>query len=125
MGTLMAGVLGTLGVVMVTREGTLRPRTVYTNKDTAFLDLTVRDDYYSIVNKLGPPAQDHSATKPGDLEFRSLWYPQRSYYVILMGADHNNLRYIGAMDKDWNLVHSVVLPGGASTASMLRGLQKF
>jgi hypothetical protein len=42
-----------------------------------------------------------------------------------MGADHNNLRYIGAMDKDWNLVHSVVLPGGASTASMLRGLQKF
>jgi hypothetical protein len=125
MGTLMVGVLGTLGVVMVTREGTLRPRTVYTNKDTAFLDLTVRDDYYSIVNKLGPPAQDHSATKPGDLEFRSLWYPQRSYYVILMGAEHNNLRYIGAMDKDWNLVHSVLLPGGASTASMLRGLQKF
>jgi hypothetical protein len=124
LGTLMVGVLGTLGVVMVTREGTLRPRVTYANKDTAFLDLTARDDYYSIVNKLGPPAQDHS-TKPGDLEFRSLWYPQRSYYVILMGTEHNNLQYIGAKDKDWNLVHSVILAGGASTASMLRGLGKF
>src|SRR3984893_6657963 len=125
LGTLMVGVLGTLGVVMVTREGTLRPRVTYTNKDNAFLDLTVRDDYYSIVSKLGSPATDHSVTKAGDLEFRSLWYPQRSYYVVLMGAEHNSLRYIGAMDKDWNLVHSVLLPGGASTASMLRGLQKF
>ena len=60
-----------------------------------------------------------------DVEFRSLWYPQRSYYVILMGAERNNLHYIGAMDKDWNLVQPVVLPGGVSTASMLRGLQKF
>lgn len=124
LGTLMVGVLGTLGVVMVTREGTLRPRVTYANKDNAFLDLTVHDDYYSIVNKLGPPAQDRSTTKAGDIEFRSLWYPQRSYYVVLMG-EHNNLRYIGAKDKDWNLVHSVMLPGGSSTASMLRGLDKF
>src|SRR5580704_15696283 len=110
MGTLMVGVLGTVGVVMVTREGTPRQRASHVNNDGAYQDLTARDDYYSIVNKLGPPAQDHFATKPGDLEFRSLWYPQRSYYVILMGAEHNNLRYIGAMDKDWNPVHSVLLP---------------
>jgi hypothetical protein len=126
LGTLMVGVLGTLGVVMVTREGTPRARVNYANGDSALLDLTVRDDYYSIVSKLGPPATDHSVTKAGDLEFRSLWYPQRSYYVILMGAERNTLRYIGALDKDWKLVvHSVQLPGGASTASMLRGLQKF
>lgn len=125
LGALLVGVMGTLGVVMVTREGTLRPRTVYTNLDTKFLELTVRDDYYSIVNKLGIPDQDHSTTKAGDLEFRSLWYPQRSYYVILMGAERNRLRYIGAMDKEWNVVHSVSLPGGANTASMLRGLPKF
>jgi len=125
LGALMVGVLGTVGVVMVTREGTLRPRVTYTNKDTAFLDLTVRDDYYAIVHKLGMPAEDHSTTKAGDLEFQSLWYPQRSYYVILMGAERHNLRYIGAMDKDWNLVHSVVLPGNANSASMLRGLKKF
>jgi hypothetical protein len=125
LGALMVGVLGTLGVVMVTREGTLRPRFTDTNRDTALLDLSTRDDYYSIVSKLGPPAEDHAVTKGGDMEFRSLWYPQRSYYVILMGADRNTLRYIGAMDKNWNLVHYVLSPGGASTASMLRGLQKF
>jgi hypothetical protein len=125
LGTLMAGVVGTLGVVMVTREGAPRARVIYPNSDSALLDLTARDDYYSLVAKLGSPAEDHSITKAGDLEFRSLWYPQRSYYVILMGAERNSLRYIGAMDKDWKLVHSVLLPGGASTASMLRGLQKF
>jgi hypothetical protein len=125
MGALLVGVLGTLGVVMVTREGTLRPRFTDIDRDNALLDLTARDDYYSIVSKLGLPAEDHSVTKAGDLEFRSLWYPQRSYYVILMGAERNKLRYIGAMDKDWNLVHYVLLPGGASTASMLRGLRKF
>src|SRR6266404_7648491 len=120
LGALTLGVVGVFFLVMVTREGTLRPRQNYTNRDSAFLELTVRDDYYSILNKLGPPEQDHSVSKSGELEFRSLWYPHRSYYVILMGAERDNLRYIGAMDKDWKLVHSVQLPGGVSTASMLR-----
>jgi hypothetical protein len=123
LGALLIGVLGTLGVVMVTREGTPRQRNVYTNTDT-LLELTARDDYYAIVNKLGTPSADHATTKAGDLEFRSLWYPQRSYYVILMGAERNNLHYIGAMDKDWNVIHSV-MKGGVSTAPMLRGLQRF
>jgi len=125
LGALMVGVIGVCGLVMVTREGTPRPRTNYTHKDSAFLDLTIRDDYYSIVNKLGAPEEDHSISKSGDLEFRSLWYPQRSYFLILMGAERGNLRYIGAMDKDWKVVHSVDLPGSVSTASMLRGLPKF
>ncbi|HTM49445.1 MAG TPA: hypothetical protein VL285_12210 [Bryobacteraceae bacterium] len=124
LGALMVGVLGTVGVVVVTREGTLRQRTVYTNTDTQFQELTVRDDYYSIVNKLGKPADDRSLTTGGDLEFRSLWYPQRAYYVILMGVERNNLQYIGAMDKDWNVIHSV-MKGNVSTASMLRGLKRF
>jgi len=124
LGALMIGVLGTLGLIMVTREGQLRQRNVYTETDGKFLDLTTRDDYYSIVNKLGAPAEDHSTTNPGDLEFRSLWYPQRSYYVVLMGAEHNNLRYIGTMDKDWNVIHSV-MKGQVSTAPMLRGLKRF
>ena len=125
LGALLVGVLGTLAVVMVTREGTLKQRVVYTNKDTALFELTARDGYYSILQKLGPPEQEHSSTRAGDLEFQSLWYPQRSYYVILMGSEHNNLRYIGAMDKDWNVVHFVALPKGVSTASMLRGLPRF
>lgn len=126
LGALMVGVLGTLGVVMVTREGTLRQRAVLTHNDTDFLDLTNRDDYYSVVRKLGKPAEERATTKAGDLEFQSLWYPQRSYFVILMGTERNNLHYIGAMDKDWKLVvHSVDLSRGVNTASMLRGLRRF
>jgi hypothetical protein len=125
LGALLVGVLATVGLVVVTREGTLRPRHSYANADSAYLELTARDDYYAIIHKLGTPGQDHSISKSGDLEFRSLLYPQRGYYVVLMGADRDKLLYIGAMDTDWKMVHYVMLPGGASTASMLRGLPKF
>ena len=118
---LLIGVLGTVGVVMVNRERTPTPRTNYANKDTAFMELTVRDDYYSIVNKLGVPDENHTSSRAGDLEFQSLWYKKGSYYLILMGSEPKNLRYIGAMDKDWRVIHSVELRGGADTASMLRG----
>ena len=117
---LLVGVLGTVGVVMVNRERTPTPRTDYANKDTAFMDLTVRDDYYSIVNKLGVPDENHASSRAGDLEFQSLWYKKGSYYLILMGSEPKNLRYIGAVDKDWRVIHPVELPGGVSTASMLR-----
>jgi hypothetical protein len=123
-GALLVGVMATLGVIMATREGVLRPTTSYSNTDSAFLDLTPRDDYYSIIAKLGPPEQDHTIQKGGELEFRSLWYPQRAYYVIL-GSQRDNLRYIGAMDKEWKVVHAVELPGGTSTAPLLRGLARF
>src|SRR2546427_220694 len=71
LGALMVGVLGSVGVVMVTREGTFRQRVAYTNKDAALLDLTVRDDYNSVVRKLGSPVSEHSVTRAGDLEFQS------------------------------------------------------
>jgi hypothetical protein len=125
LGAVLVGVIGTLAVVMATREGTLRPRFDYTNKENAFPDFTARDDYYSIVNKLGRPEQDHATTMAGDLEFRSLWYPAHSYYLILMGSERGDMRYIGAMDKDWNVRHSVSLPRGGNTGSLLRGLPRF
>ena len=124
LGALLVGVMATLGVVMATREGVLRPKSTYSNADSAFLDLTPRDDYYAIVSKLGPPEQDHTVQRGGELEFRSLWYPQRAYYVIL-GSQRDQLRYIGAMDKDWKVVHAVALPCGTSTAPLLRGLARF
>jgi hypothetical protein len=54
-----------------------------------------------------------------------LWYPQRSYFVVLMGTDRNDARYIGALDRNWRVIHYIELPHGASTASMLRSLEKF
>jgi hypothetical protein len=45
--------------------------------------------------------------------------------VILLGTDRNDARYIGALDSNWRVIHYVDLPNGASTASMLRGLERF
>ena len=122
LGALLAGVIGTLAVVMATREGAPRAKFAYPSADSALLDLNTRDDYFSIVHKLGPPAGDNSTTRGGDLEFRSLWYPQRSCYVVLMSEPNaaqctTSARWI----KIGTCRHSV----NADTASMLRGLPKF
>jgi hypothetical protein len=77
--------------------------------------LTARDDYSSVVRRLGPAAQEH-ARPP----YRVLWYPQRSCYVVLLDA-----HYIGALDRNWRAIHHVVRPGGGDTAPLLRSLPRF
>jgi hypothetical protein len=54
-----------------------------------------------------------------------LSYPQQGLSVILMGSDRSKARYIGALDRDWRPVDAVSLPGGGTTASMLKSLQRF
>jgi hypothetical protein len=101
-------------------------RTVkFTAADQDFLALSRTDDYFAVVRKLGPPGEDRWRDKGGELQYRALWYPQRSYYVILLGTDRNDARYIGAVDRNWRVIHYVDLPNGRSTASLMRGLQKF
>jgi len=128
-GRLVAMVLG-VGLlvcclaVFVFRIGPLRTVT-FTATDQDFLALSRNDDYFAVVRKLGPPAEDHWREKGGELQYRALWYPQRRYFAILLGADRNDARYIGALDGNWRVIHYVDLPNGASTASMLRNLEKF
>jgi hypothetical protein len=119
------GVLVCILLVLAFRGGPLRSRVVFTSKDQDFLDLNSRDDYYSVVRKLGPPAEDRWKSETGELQYRLLWYPARSYFVILMGTDRKELRYIGALDRNWHLVHYVELSNARDTASMLRTLPKF
>jgi len=70
-------------------------------------------------------AQDRWRAETGELQYRLLWYPQRAYFVVLMGSDRDAARYLGCLDANWRLVHDVELPGGGSTASLLRALPKF
>ena len=112
-------------VVAVIRGVPMRSRVVFTAKDEAFLELNRRDDYHAVVRKLGPPALDRWRAETGELQYRLLWYPQRAYFVVLMGSDRDSARYLGALDANWRLVHYVELPGGGSTASLLRALPKF
>jgi hypothetical protein len=128
-GRLVAVVLG-LGLlvcglaVFLFRVGPLRA-VKFTATDQDFLALSRNDDFFAVVRKLGPPAEDRWREKGGELQYRALWYPQRRYFVILLGTDRSDARYIGALDGNWRVIHYVDLPNGASTASMLRGLERF
>ncbi len=125
-GTVLAiAVIAFVLVVSVFRAGPLRSRTVFTAKDQAYLELTRRDDYFSILAKLGTPSEDRWRSDRGELQYRLLWYPDRAYSVILMGSDRKDARYIGAMDRNWRVLHYVELPGGGNTRPLLRNLGKF
>lgn len=108
----------------VIQLGRLRP-VKFTATDQDFLSLGRSDDYFDVVKKLGQPAEDRWREQSKEIEYRSLWYPQRSYYVILLGQDRNTARYIGALDKNWRVIHYVELPNGGNTGSILRVLKKF
>jgi hypothetical protein len=112
--TMLVGVVASFIAVNVFRRG----------NDTSYLELTRDDDYNAVVRKLGLPAQDHWQSETGAIQFRSLWYPQRAYYVILMGGSRDSARYIGSEDASWNPIHSVASRSG-STQATLRGLKKF
>src|SRR5579872_284228 len=112
--TILVGVVGSVIAVSLFREGPLRPRMVDGTGDQGYLELTHGDDYYAVVRKLGRPGVDRWQSDTGAIQFRSLWYPGRGYFVILMGDTRASARYIGAMDASWHPVHDVPLRTGGS-----------
>jgi len=91
----------------------------------AELGLSPQDDYFAVVRKLGTPGEDRWRSDQGELQFRGLKYPDRQVTVILMGADRNNARYIGSVNREGLVVDSVDMPGGVNAAAMIRRLPKF
>ena len=61
----------------------------------------------------------------GEFQYRLLGYPKQGIAVILMGTDRKDAHYIGAMDKNWNPVHTVQLPGNGNSYSILHHLKRF
>lgn len=89
------------------------------------LNLSGSDEYPDVVRKLGPPAEDRWKSETGIMQYRVLRYPDRNIAVVLMGEEREKARYIGSVDHNWKPVHSVRMPGGRDTSSMLRSLAKF
>ncbi|MGH9671766.1 MAG: hypothetical protein ACRD44_01170 [Bryobacteraceae bacterium] len=87
------------------------------------INLTAGDDYFAVVRKLGEPSGDRWLSDSGERQYRALTYPNLT--VILMGPDRQSMTYIGAKDKDWKNIHSVNLPGGQNSSSMMRSLKRF
>jgi hypothetical protein len=108
-GGLAVAILLHMVVANVIHVGELRQR--------PYLELSGRDDYPAVAHKLGKPSSDHTWID-GAQRFRALGY--RRFTVILLGST-----YIGAMDMNWRPIHSVELPPGGTSFSLLRGLKRF
>ena len=89
------------------------------------LGLSNSDDYYAVVRKLGKPENSRWKAETSERQYRALDYPDLKLTVILMGVDRDKVFYIGAKDEHWANVHSVQLPGGISSDSLLRSLEPF
>jgi hypothetical protein len=116
-----AGILLCIVVVLIMREGGPADRIVYNSVLQSDLGFTGNDDYYSVVNRFGPPAEDRWKSDQGELQYRLLWYPDRGLYIVLMGPDRKDVHYIGALDKSWRVVHGI----DNNKEAMLRRLGKF
>ena len=129
---LLMGLSACLLVVVFAFEGFPHPqdwfrRRATATKDQQYLSLNREDTYHDVVRKLGAPEREQWITpESAEVHFRALWYSDRAYVVVLMGAERGGVRYIGTMHASSRApLDSVPLPGGGSTAAMLRTLPKF
>jgi hypothetical protein len=113
------GILLCIGVIAVLSWGSRH--VVYQPVVQNDLGFSTNDDYFSVVNKLGPPVEDKWRSDQGELQYRRLSYPHQGVSIILMGSDRKDMHYVGAMDKDWHVVHSI----NRNTEAMLRSLRRF
>lgn len=119
LGMIAAGILAfvTIAIVLSTSGKHVTYQTVMQND----LGFTGNDDYFSVVEKLGPPAEDKWQSDQGEMQYRRLSYPQQGFSVILMGSDRKDMHYIGSVDANWRVVHSI----NNDTRAMLRSLRHF
>jgi len=123
--SLLTGILATLILVAFFRTRQQPERASFETVLQQDLGLTAQDNYHSIVRRFGPPAQEHWKSEEGERQYLALEYPELALTLILMGADRKEVTYIGAKDRNWRTVHSVELPSGVSSDSILRALPRF
>ncbi len=127
----MIGIALLIGIaITVTGIAVLRLRSTggtveYRAVIQAELGFSAQSDYFDVVRKLGPPDKDHWRSDTGERQYRALHYPKSDLIIILMGADRESARYIGAKDGQWRNIHTVEMSGGMKTDSMLRALKRF
>ena len=110
-----------MGGVGLMRVNSVRPRPAARGRSV--FELTAEDGYSSIARKLGAPSEERIFSQDG-IVYRALEFPNRRYFVILEGAGES-ARYIGAVDGNGHVVHSVTLPSGESSETSLRALRRF
>jgi len=115
-----AGILACVSAAVILRDATVGSRMRLSAAQNVPLPFTAQDTYDSIINRIGPPAKDRRA-ETGGVHYRRLWYPQRSFSIVLMGTDPG--QYIGAVDLSGRVIQSIELPDGRNSAVLLRRLR--
>ncbi len=106
-------------------DGIFGNRVILQTADQDYLSLGSGDDYFRVVQHLGKPQSDRWRAQSKEVAFRVLEYPDRSYSVILFGADQATATYLGALDANWRPIHSVSIGRGMDSTAMLRTLPRF
>lgn len=125
LGGIALGIVACVLIVSLYRGGIVGNRVIYQPVMQNDLGLSAADDYHAVVRLLGTPAEDRWKSETGEMQYRLLGYPRQGFYVLLMGRERGAARYIGAMDRNWNPVHSVDLPGRINSVLLLRSLKRF
>ncbi len=120
-GGVALGLAGCVLAISLFRGGVIGTHAFYTPVLQVDLPLTPDDDYVAVVRTLGQPAAERWEHQ----KYEVLAYPARKLYIILMGHDRGDARYIGAMDWSWRPAHAVDLGDRGSSYGILRRLPKF
>jgi len=108
-GSVAAGILICLGVIIVVRDAHLGTRFGWTSTPPRLPDLSDQDDFASIIKKLGTPVSDRWLVS-GSGGYRRLWYPRKGVTLILTGASRESARYAATLNRDEQIVQSA-MPG--------------
>jgi hypothetical protein len=123
-GGVAIGVAGCVLAISLFRGGVVATRAFYTPSIEQDLPFSSQDDRSAVLRMWGEPFGDRWSSASGS-EFELLAYPRRGLYVILMGHDSGDTRYIGAMDWNWRPAHAVDVTGYGSSYGLLRRLPRF
>ncbi len=127
-GGVALGVAGCVLAITLFRGGVLATHAYYAPFVRADLPFTGDDNYSAVVRALGQPEAARwlpPGIRASNEKYEALAYPQRKLYVILMGHDGGEARYIGAMDWNWRPAHAVNLAGYGSSYGLLKRMPRF
>jgi len=124
-GGISMGIVGCVLVVSFYRGGVLGNHLYAPLSQSDLGGLGPQDDREAVVRRLGPPAEERWHAAGSAAQLGVLVYPRRGLYIILRGSNRGDSRYVGALDRNWNPVRSVELPGQGDSATMLQSLPRF
>lgn len=106
-GSIAAGILVCLAVIFVVRDAHLVTDFGSASSPSRLPHLSDRDDFDSVVQKLGFPASDRwIESRLGASGYRRLWYPRKGVTLILNGTSRNTAHYSGTLNRNGNIIHS-------------------